>query len=103
MSDPSTEQQWAEPRLNFLERLIADAKNGDLPQGEGLKGIPGLEIYISKKLPGFDTIQRKLDQLNEMIAIIKGFGPSPLCQIMKKIELTEHLFLPNKMWAIMKE
>jgi hypothetical protein len=60
---PLPEDGWALPRITWLNKLIKRALDGKFPEADELKGIAGLEVYISKKLPNFDRVQEKLNEL----------------------------------------
>jgi hypothetical protein len=73
--DDIPDDGWAQPRLNYLDKLIAAALNGTLPQGDDLATLSGLDKYIAKKLPNYEAVAAKLGYLRRIMSL--GSKPMP--------------------------
>jgi hypothetical protein len=60
----SKEEIWAGPRLDYLDKMIAEVRNGESLSKIARETIMGFFLYIDKKLPGFTKIQAKLNELS---------------------------------------
>ena len=71
--DPS--EDWVAPHLNYLDKLITAAKNGDSLQQDDIKKINGLKAYISDGLPGSDKLEAKIDEPRTIVSTLSNMPP----------------------------
>jgi hypothetical protein len=57
------EEIWIGPRIQYLNKLIKMTHNGESLTNDDIKGIEGLKVYVNKKMPGFEKIRAKLNEL----------------------------------------
>jgi hypothetical protein len=99
--DPSGDE-WVAAHLNYLDKLIGVAKNGDFPKQDDIKTINGLKKYISEGLPDSDKIQVRIDELRTIVSMLTNMGPITERRVRLKAE-TEAITLYEALTIINAE